>query len=217
MDLLTLLRLFRRNIAATFVAAVLSAAALVGYVVVSAPPVYRSSGSVVLFSPPQPPDPTLRDVDPSVPTTTVASDNPYVRFNDLSVVVDIVRRVLLSTEVDTTVRKAGVTGVYTVAANIDFYHGPIIDVADEAATPHGPASTRPIAMALLGRVRWTLCWYSGNRSANRIKAQAVVMPNPGTRVDSAHRHATAIMVLAAAMGVGLVCSPDALHGEVRVG
>ena len=106
MDLLTLLRLFRRNIAATVVAAVL-AAALVGYVVVSAPPVYRSSGSVVLFSPPQPPDPTLRDVDPSVPTTTVASDNPYVRFNDLSVVVDIVRRVLLSTEVDATVRKAG--------------------------------------------------------------------------------------------------------------
>ncbi len=215
MDLLTLLRLFRRNVIATILAAAL-AAALVGYVVISAPPVYRSSGSVVLFSPPQPPDLSLLEIDPSAPTTTVASDNPYVRFNDLSVVVDIVRRVLLSTEIDSRLREAGVVGTYSVAANIDFYRGPIIDIADEAETPLAAQRSTKLVMAQLGTSLDALQERQGTDPDYRIKAQSVVEPNPGTRVySSTLRRGLAVSVLAAGMAVGVVLIADAVRRRAR--
>jgi hypothetical protein len=210
LDLLTLVRLIRRNIVAAFLACVL-AFALVSYAVVTAPAVFLSSGSMVLFSPPPPPEPVVVEADEAVPTTTVATDNPYARFNDLSVVVDIVKRVLLSREVDQRLRAAGVIGTYTVAANIDFYRGPIIDIASEAPTPEASRRSTELVMAELAVALDDLQSKQGTDEQYRIVAQSVVPPNPGTRVlSSTVRRGMAATVLATGMFVGILILSDSV-------
>jgi len=210
LDLLTFVRLIRRNIVAAFLACVL-AFALVSYAVVTAPAVFLSSGSMVLFSPPPPPEPVAVDADQAVPTTTVGTDNPYARFNDLSVVVDIVKRVLLSREVDQRLRAAGVIGTYTVAANIDFYRGPIIDIASEAPTPEASQRSTELVMAELAVALDDLQANQGTDEKYRIVAHSVVPPNPGTRVlSSTVRRGMAATVLAAGMFVGILILSDSV-------
>jgi hypothetical protein len=98
--------------------------------VVMSPPTYRSSGSIVLLNPPAAPD-----FDPNDPTaTTVNTENPYVRFNDLSVVVDIVARIVSGETTRAALYEQGVTE-YEVAANQNFARGPIIEVTAKEATP----------------------------------------------------------------------------------
>ena len=211
MDLLTLVRLIRRNIVAAILACVL-ALALVSYAVVTAPAVFLSSGSMVLFSPPTPPEPVAVDADQGAPPTTVATDNPYARFNDLSVVVDIVKRVLLSREVDQRLRAAGVIGTYTVAANIDFYRGPIIDIASEAPTPEASQRSTDLVMAELAVALDDLQAKQGTDEQYRIVAQSVVPPNPGTRVlSSTVRRGMAATVLATGMFVGILVLSDSVR------
>jgi hypothetical protein len=211
LDLLTLIRLIRRNIVAALLASVL-ALGLVGYAVANAPAVYLSSGSMVLFSPPTPPEPVAVDDGEGAPPTTVATDNPYARFNDLSVVVDIVKRVLLSREVDQRLRAAGVIGTYTVAANIDFYRGPIIDIASEAPTPEASQRSTELVMAELAVALDDLQANQGTDADYRIVAQSVVPPNPGTRVlSSTVRRGMAAMVLATGMSIGILILADSVR------
>lgn len=202
MDLLTLVRLFRRNLVVGIVA-VAAASTLLAWVVVSAPPVYRSSGSVVLFSPPLAPDLEPGEKPPA------GVENPYVRFNDLSVVVDIVRRVLISAEVDAQLRDRGVVGTYTVAANIDFYRGPIVDVAGEAPTADEARASTELVMKQLEVILDDLQAHEGTEPAYRIKTEIVVQPQDGTRVlSSTLRRGMAGSVLAAGLVVLAVLTAD---------
>jgi len=203
MDLLTLLRLFRRNLVVGLLA-IAAAGALVAWVVVSAPPVFRSSGSVVLFSPPLAPDLEPGEKPPE------GVENPYVRFNDLSVVVDIVRRVLVSAEVDAQLRDLGVVGTYTVAANIDFYRGPIVDVAVEAPTADGARASTDLVMNQLEIILDDLQTREGTQPTYRIKTEIVVHPQDGTRVlSSTLRRGMAGSVLAAGLVVLAVLVAEA--------
>ena len=141
----------------------------------------------------------------------VGTDNPYARFNDLSVVVDIVDRVLLSREVDQRLRAAGVIGTYTVAANIDFYRGPIIDIASEAPTPEASQRSTELVMAELAVALDDLQSNQGTDAQYRIVAQSVVPPNPGTRVlSSTVRRGMAATVLATGMFVGILILSDSV-------
>ncbi len=203
MDLLTLVRLFRRNLVVGLLA-VATAGAMLAYVVVSAPPVFRSSGSVVLFSPPLAPDLEPGEKPPD------GVENPYVRFNDLSVVVDIVRRVLLSPEVDAELRDLGVVGTYTVAANLDFYRGPIVDIALEAPTAGMARTSTELVMTRLEEILDDLQAREGTDPTYRIKTEIVVHPQDGTRVlSSTLRRGMAGSVLAAGLVVLAVVLAEA--------
>lgn len=98
-------------------------------VVLKAPPTYRASGSVILLNPP-----ALPEVTPQNPSIDPQFQNAFARFGDISVVVDVLVRVLESQPVQDQLNVDGFDGVPEIAANRDFYRGPIVDVAAEADT-----------------------------------------------------------------------------------
>lgn len=184
MDVLNLLRLFRRHTVVVVVASFVALGMLVvSYV--SAPAVYRASGSVVLLNPPTPPDP-LKAVTPTLATTppTLPFQNPFVRFNDISVVVDILVRVMRTSAVVDVLGEAGLNGTYTIGANTDFYRGPIIDVAAEAATAGEAKNSAKLVMAELSTQLEKLQVEQGGNPAYFIRPTTVVSPERATTVFS---------------------------------
>ena len=140
MDILSIVKLLWRQ---RWVVAATSAVCVVLLVVVvmQSPPKYEAQGTVVLFNPPVPPDTIL-----IIPGTEEAAryENPYVRLNDVSVVVDVLRRVMSSDQAADRLYEKGVLGDYEIAANIDFYRGPIVDVLVE-----GESDSEAVAGALV--------------------------------------------------------------------
>ena len=127
MDLVSLFRLLGRWWWVSLPVFLVGAGGLVASIVL-VPPAYVATSSVVLLSPPAPPE--IEE------TQTAAADdqNPYVQFGDLSIVVDILRRIMISPATADRLEVEGVAGDYVVAANIDFERGPIIDVSTEGDT-----------------------------------------------------------------------------------
>jgi hypothetical protein len=126
MDVLSLLRLLVRHWRVTVPAALLTLLGVVAVVKVSAP-TYRSTGSIVLLSPPEPPD-----VSAGGPQPTADNQNPYVRFGDLSIMADILARIAADDMTRAELMAQGVTK-YEVSAN-RFSRGPVIEATGEERT-----------------------------------------------------------------------------------
>ena len=203
MEFLSLTRmLWRRKrwtIPASFVAA-----ALVVYAFVAAPPTYRASGTIVLLNPsPRPVDP-VTNLSPPI-------DNPYVRLGDLSVVVDIMQRIMVSVPVQEDLQTKGLIGSYEIAANIDFYNGPIIDVAAEADTPEAAVRNVTLVMDEAELQLLDLQFGQAVPEEQLIRTQMVVPPSKATTVLSGTLRRA---IAAAALGAGFVLFM-ALLGESR--
>ena len=100
MDFVSIYRLLVRQ-RYIVIPAMLIVAALLYLTVVSVPPTYRASSSIVLLNPPNPPEP------PPGEAIDRSKINPYVLFGDISVVVDIVQRVMDSDPVHEALGTAG--------------------------------------------------------------------------------------------------------------
>lgn len=108
------------------------------------PPSYQATSAVVLLNPPAVPVASVSG--PPVPDDI---QNPYVSFDDLSVVVDVLSRVFDSKEMLDKLKAQGLEGTFEIAANRDFYRGPIIDVAAEAPTPEAAVKATNMVTAEL--------------------------------------------------------------------
>lgn len=160
------------------VAAGLSALLLVAVVIVS-PPTYRASAAVVLLNPPAVPVASVNG--PPVPPKV---QNPYVQFGDLSVVVDILVRVINSDEVVASLKARGLDGQFEIAANRDFYRGPIVDVAAESSTEEGALrDTRLVVKEVQDQLE-TLQTSQGTDPDYFIKTGTVVGADRATKVFS---------------------------------
>jgi capsular polysaccharide biosynthesis protein len=167
--------------------------------VVLAPPTYRSSASVVLLNPPAPPL-----VTPQNPQIPAAAQNPYARFGDLSVITDILVRVLDSEPVKNEMKAAGLDGTIEVAANRDFYRGPIIDVSAESRKAEKAIAGANIVIAELQKQLEAFQAKEGTDPAYFIRTDIVVPAGRATTVFSP----TLRLVLLAA-GVGLILTVGA--------
>jgi capsular polysaccharide biosynthesis protein len=127
MDVLSLIRLLARHWWVTVPAALLTLVGVAAAFKVSSP-TYRATGSIVLLSPPEAPN---VDIDPE----SAAGQNPYARFNDLSVMADVVSRIMANDTTHTELLKQGVTD-YEVVAN-RFSRGPVIEVTGENESSEG--------------------------------------------------------------------------------
>jgi hypothetical protein len=128
MDVISLLRLLTRHWRVTLPAALLTLVG-VGAAFKMSAPTYRASGSVVLLAPPA--APTV-DADPQV----AAGQNPYARsFDDLSIMADVLARIMANDSTRTDLLAQGVTD-YEVVAN-RFSRGPVIEVTGESISSDG--------------------------------------------------------------------------------
>lgn len=194
MDLLAMWRLLARHKMVSAVASLGVIGVLVATILI-APPVYRASSSVVLLSPPPPQaDPRTELIDPR-------DQNPYVAFGDLSIVVDILRRVMSGTGVADQLADDGVTGPFTVAANVDFLRGPIIDVATEARTvAEARRANERVTDVLLAELA-ALQERQGTNPTFWITAETVV---PATRATRLYSSVARRLIVVAAVGMGAV-------------
>ena len=198
MNISSLLRVLWRRRLVVIPMAVLSFGLCVGAVIV-APPTYRSSASVVLLNPPALPATTA--LSPQIPT---AAQNPYVRFGDLSVMVDVLVRVVDSEPVKKSMKAAGLDGTFQVAANRDFYRGPIIDVSAESRTATKAVEGANIVIAELQKQLKTLQEQTGTEPGYFIKAQGVVPAGRATTVFS-----PTLRLLLLVAGVGIILTVGA--------
>jgi hypothetical protein len=128
MDLLSLVRLLVRRWRVAVPAALLTVVGVVAVVHASAPQ-YRSTGSIVLLSPPEPPK-----VDSASESSPTAADqNPYARFGDLAIMTDILARIGGDESTRAELARQGVSN-YEVSAN-RLTRGPVIEATGEEENP----------------------------------------------------------------------------------
>jgi hypothetical protein len=127
MDVLSLVRLVARHWRVTIPAGLLAVIVALATFRLS-PPTYQATGSVVLLSPPEAPrsDGSGSGVPPEV------GQNPFARYGDLSVVADIVVRVIGGDAKRAEYASQGVTD-YEVVAN-RFQRGPVVDVTGKGSS-----------------------------------------------------------------------------------
>ena len=145
MDVVSVLRLLTRHWRVTVPAALLTVL-LIGAAFRSSSPTYEATGSIVLLPPPEAPD-VQPSSEPAPPPTV--GQNPFARYGDLSVVADILARVLDSDSRQAEFESQGVTG-YDVVVN-RFQRGPVIDVTGLGPNPE--AAIRSTEIVLEGRQR----------------------------------------------------------------
>jgi hypothetical protein len=138
MDVLSLLRLLCRHWRVTAPVALLTVLALVAAFQFSSP-TYEATGSILLSSPPEPPD--VDDLPEGAPVPVVG---PLARYGDLAVVSDILARVMDSDSKRAEFESQGVTG-YDVAAN-RLERGPVVEVTGQGPNPDVATRTTEIVL-----------------------------------------------------------------------
>lgn len=123
------------------------------YTVALSEPVYEASASYAFFNPPGAPSQSAINRDPSL--AEISPDNPYTRFADQSVVVEILARSVNSPPARRALVAAGADKRYTVVPSRRFGSGsPIAEVTGVGTTPERALATMQIVGdALEARLR----------------------------------------------------------------
>lgn len=209
MDLVSLFRLLGRRWWIVVPVAALGSAGLVA-TIVAVPPTYDATASVVLLGPPTPPEVEA--------TQTAAPDdqNPYAQFGDLSVVVDVLRRIMESPTTEHLLEEEGVTEDYTVAANVEIRRGPIIDVLTEGATRREAIEANRIVVDHLLAELAEIQERQGTDVDYWITAEQVVVPDDAERsYSSTIRRAIAVGALAVAAVIASAALADSVAQRTR--
>jgi hypothetical protein len=110
------------------------------YVVAVREPVYEASSSYILINPPPPPTEEAIARDPAL--SGINADNPYTRFSDQDVVVEVLASAMAGKSVERALLKAGADPGYKVEPAGAFgYSSPIVKVTAQGATPEAAMSS----------------------------------------------------------------------------
>lgn len=203
MDLASLFSLFRRQWRVV-VPVTLVVGAMVVSTVMLRPPSQSASAIAVLLPP---------DQSGAVPASP---SNPYTRLNDLSVVVDILTRVMSNDQTAEKLRAAGLQGQYVIAANVDFTRGPIIDIRTEAPSAEAAIGGATLVTAELNRQLKALQVTQGASPRDLITMQVVV---PATRAVPLYSSTLRLFIALTLLGGGIVIAAailaDALGRRAR--
>jgi hypothetical protein len=204
MDILSVLGMVVRRWRVTVPVVLLTIAGAVGAVVVLSPPVYQTSGSLVLLNPPAPPLVT----DPA--DTATVNTNPYVRFNDLSVVADVIGRTMSSAAMANTLDERGVDD-YEVTGSTDFSRGPIIEAIARESTPEESIQSSQLVLEETEAVLAERQLSQGADPAYLITADQLEVPSEATALyGSTIRSVIAVLVLGGMCVLGLAILAEAI-------
>jgi hypothetical protein len=198
LDVLSILRLLVRHWRVTAPAALLTII-LIGVALQGSSPTYEATGSVVLLSPPEPPD---TGAGPGSAAPADVGQNPFTRYGDLSVVADIVARVMDSDSRRTEFEAQGVTG-YDVVVN-RFQRGPVVDVTGRGPNPEAATRSTEIVLGEVDTVLSELQRAEGADPDYFIKTASLDPPSTATAMyGSTVRVAIAALVVGALGTLGL--------------
>lgn len=104
------------------------------YVIAIKEPVYEAKSSYVLINPPAPP--TTEEIARDPALGRINSDNPYTRFADQSVVVEVLASSMTSESAERALLKAGVDPRYKVTPISEFgFSSPIVQITAQGGSP----------------------------------------------------------------------------------
>ena len=197
MDLLSIARKFWRYRLLTLPVLLLTLAAAV-YIVAVKQPVYEAKSSFVLLNPPPPP--TAEDIarDPSL--GQINTDNPYTRFGDQSVVIQVLASTMTGESARRALVRAGADSRYTVAPSVEFgYSSPIVNITALGASPQAAMSTAKIVDDAIKRELDRMQESHSVDKRYRIKTLEVAAPDEATLQASGK-----LRMLVGVLGLGAV-------------
>jgi hypothetical protein len=114
-----------------------------GYAIAGKEPLYEATSSFLLINPPA--APTADEIARNPALGKIHADNPYTRFADQSVVIDVLARSMSSDTARRTLVKAGADPRFTVEAATRFgTTSPIVQITGTGATPQAATKTAEV-------------------------------------------------------------------------
>jgi capsular polysaccharide biosynthesis protein len=145
------------------------------YVIAIKDPLYEASSSFILVNPPPPPTEEQILRDPELAKTD--SDNPYTRYSDQSVVVQVLAARLNSETARREIAKRGADPGYTVASSVEFgLTAPIVEITGTGSSPEAAVATANVVGADVTRELDQMQEERGVADDYKITTQPVVLP-----------------------------------------
>ena len=142
------------------------------YMVAIKKPVYTTTASYILVNPPAPPTP---DQIASNPKLGSGSNNPYTRFSDQSIVVQVLAARLGSEQARQALAAQGADPNYTVAPDVSFgFTAPIVLITGTGSSPAGAVTTANVVGRELTRLLDQMQGVQGVAANYRITSQVLV-------------------------------------------
>jgi len=198
MDLLSIARKIWRYKLLTLPVVLLTLCGAV-YVVAIKPQVYEASSSYILINPPAPPTQEQIARDPAL--GRIHADNPYTRFSDPTVVVQVLASSMANESVKRALLKAGADPRYKVepASGLGYSNGPIVKVTAQGTTPEAAVRSAELVGNGVSRELQGMQQSQGVDPQYRIKVNKVFTP------DAAQLQASGqLRALVAVLGLGTV-------------
>jgi hypothetical protein len=209
MDLLSIVRKIWRYKLVTLPVLLLTLCGAI-YVAAVKDPVYEASSSFVLINPPAPP--TAEDIARDPALGRIDSDNPYTRFSDQSVVVEVLASSITSPSAMRTLEKAGADPRYTVAPASEFgYSSPLVQITAQGWTPEAAMRSAKLVTDAVTRELERMQQAEGVNPEYRIRARQLDAPDSAElRASGQLRMLVAVLALGAVLLFVVVSAADAL-------
>jgi hypothetical protein len=160
--------------------------------------VYEASASYVLINPPDPP--SDQEIASRPELGRVNADNPYTRFSDQSVVVQVLARATSSESARQALTKAGADDRYTVEPGAEFgYSTPIVEVTGVGSSPEAAIDTAEVVGHAVTEELERMQQARGVDPGYRIESQLVNAPD-----DAELKASGQLRVLIAVLALGAV-------------
>jgi hypothetical protein len=149
------------------------------YVFAVKAPTYEANSLYILVNPPSPPTDAEIAADPAL--GAVHADNPYLRFSDQTVIVQVLSSRLSSEQARASLAKRGADPTYLAAPSPEFgFSSPILGITGTGSTAAGAIKTAELVGRAAEEELDQMQRLRGVDKAYRIKAEAVVTAHDAT-------------------------------------
>jgi hypothetical protein len=136
------------------------------------PDMYEASATYILVTPPAPPTPDEIARDPKLGK---GADNPYTRYSDQSIVVQVLASRLNGDDTRATLALQGADANYTVQPSSEFgFSAPIVSITGTGTSPESAIRTADVVGKALTRTLDDMQKVHGVAERYRISTQVIV-------------------------------------------
>lgn len=180
------------------------------YVVVIKTPVYETSSSYVIVNPPSPP--TEDDIAANPALGRINADNPFARFSDETVIVDVLASSMANESAERALLKEGADPRYKVESSSALgFSSPILKVTAQGESPQAAVRSAKLVGSAVIRELKRMQKAEGVDPTYWIKSQQVDAPDGAElRASGQLRMLVGVLALGAVLLFVIVSVADAL-------
>lgn len=210
-DLLTIFGVVWRHRLVTALVMVMTAVGSV-VVITASPPMWSATTSYLLIEPPLPPTPEQLQEEPRL--RQLNSDNPFARYGDPTVIIDVVSRIAATKAVQDDVEEAGGVADFEVLPSTRFgAASPIIDVTVTGGSEERVLSSLALVGDFVGRLLRQVQADEAVSPRYFYSLRQINSPSEGTReFSSTLRLLVGVLALG---GLTLIAALSILEGRRR--